>query len=370
MKDKKRQMKTNGKLIKKYRRHVKRLLSLLLPAVLICLLGGCGKGDGNGTKVVFHTGFGKNEIFRIEGSSCTLPEIMVYLTNTQNQYENIYGRQIWDTDLNGVTLEENVKDTVLARMAQIKTMNLLAKDRDITLTEDEKALVKRVAEEYYGTLNETEISLMDLKQDIVEQLYGEYALAEKVYSNIIKDINPEISDDEARTITVQHILIKTYTLDGTGKRVEYTDNARSAAYQKAAEILALAADGSHDFESLIAQYSEDPAATYSFGKGEMDAAFEEAAFNLGTNEISGIVESQFGYHIIKCLNTFDREETDNNKLKIVEQRKKEVFGQEYDVFVEGLTRKLNESLWDSITFIHDGNVTTSDFFDVYNRFFP
>ena len=33
----------------------------------------------------------------------------------------------------------------------------------------------------------------------------------QVYEYIIKDINPEISDDEARTITVDYILIKTYT---------------------------------------------------------------------------------------------------------------------------------------------------------------
>lgn len=47
------------------------------------LLTACGsKGDAD-TKVVLTTGFGKDEIFRIEGISCTLPEIMVYLTTTR-----------------------------------------------------------------------------------------------------------------------------------------------------------------------------------------------------------------------------------------------------------------------------------------------
>ena len=41
-------------------------------------------------------------------------------------------------------------------------------------------------------------------------------LADKVYRQIISDINPEISDDEARTITVQHILIKTVTENADG----------------------------------------------------------------------------------------------------------------------------------------------------------
>ena len=48
----------------------------------------------------------------------------------------------------------------------------------------------------------------------------------------------------------------------------------------------------------------------------------------------------------------DREETDANKLKIVEERKREVFGQEYDSFVNTLVRQLNDKLWDEITLSH------------------
>ena len=99
----------------------------------------------------------------------------------------------------------------------------------------------------------------------------------------------------------------------------------------------------------------------------MDPVLEKAAFNLGTGEISEVVETEEGYHIIKCISTFDKEETDSNKIKIVDKRKKEVFGQEYDAFVETLTRKLNEELWESIGFIHDENVVTADFWEIFNN---
>lgn len=348
-------------------RFYKRLAAMALCASM--LLCGCGKEEAD-TKIVLTTGFAKNEVFRIEDMSCTVPEIMVYLTTTQNQYEEVYGEQIWQTNLDGVTLEENVKETVLAKIAQIKSLNLLAQSKEVSLDEAELAKVAQAAEAYYTSLNETEIELMGVTREVITQLYAEYALAEKVYAHIIKDINPEISDDEARIITVEHILIKTYTTDGSGKRVEYTETAKAEAYETACEVLALATDGQHEFTSLISQYSEDSIATYSFGKGEMDAAFENAAFNLGENEISGVVESEHGYHIIKCITTFNREQTDQNKLTIMEERKKEVFGEEYDVFVETLTRQLNEEVWEDVRFIHDENVTTSDFFDVYMEFFP
>lgn len=342
-----------------------RLIVLLLLAVSVC--AGCGMHEGDAsTRVVLTTGFEKDEVFRIDSESCRVPEIMVYLTNTQNQYEKVFGPQIWETDLEGVTLEENVKDRVLAKIAQIKSMNLLAKEHNVVLSAEDEKVVKEAAEQYYASLNETEVEQLRITEELIDQLYREYALAEKVYYYIIKDINPEISDDEARTITVEHILIKTYSLNGKGERVPYTEEAKADARNRAEAVLAKLKDG-EDFDSLITEYNEDTKSQYSFGKGEMDKAFEEAAFNLGTGEISGIVESEYGYHIIKCLSTFNREETDANKVKIVEQRKKEVFGQEYNDFVAGLNKNLNQTLWDSVTLLHDENIKTSDFFDVYSE---
>lgn len=350
------------------RNRIKAVTAVLMLCIMVFHLTGCGSNHADSVKVVLTTGFGKDEIFRIETVSCTLPEIMVYLTNIQNQYESAYGEEIWNIDLGGMTLEENVKDIALAQIAQIKTMNLMAKQYQVELAEEERQQVRNAAKAYFGSLNETEIGAMGVSEDTIDSLYTEYAVAKKVYQYIIKDINPEISDDEARTITVQHILLKTYALDGTGQKIEYTQNAREDAYKTACEVWDKAAAG-EDFDELIRHYSEDDKSTYSFGKGEMDPAFEKAAFNLGTGEISDIVESEYGYHIIKCISTFDKSETDSNKVKIVEQRKEEVFGQEYDAFVGTLTRKLNDELWENVHFIHDEQVVTSDFFDVYNDYF-
>lgn len=340
---------------------------LLAMGIAAGSLAGCGE-EGIGTKVVLTTGFNKDEVFRIETSTCSRPEIMVYLTNIQNRYESVYGTEIWNTNVNGVTLEQNVKDIALAQIARIKTMNLMAGRYEVELSDEEKAQVENAANTYYSSLSSAEIEQMGVSEKTISELYTEFALAEKVYQYTIKDINPEISDDEARTITVQHILIKTYALDGTGKKIEYTQQAKQNAYRDACDVLKLAQEG-EDFDELIRRYSEDDKSTYSFGKGEMDEAFETAAFNLGKDEISDIVETEFGYHIIKCLNTFDKDETDANKVKIVDQRRAEAFGQEYDAYVETLTRNLNEDLWNSVGFIHDENVTTMSFFDVYAEYF-
>lgn len=346
----------------------KRFTAAFLCMLLLFPLCSCKNADAD-TKLVLYTGFKKDEVFRIETMSCMLPEIMIYLTNTQDQYESVFGKEIWKTDLDGVTLEENVKETVLAQLAQVKTMNLLAEKHGVTLDEGEQRKVQEAAAAYYASLNETERDVLQADEETIEKLYAEFALANKVYEYIIKDINPEISDDEARTITVQYVLIKTYTRDGTGKRIEYSESAKEDALRQAREILEMARAEDADFEELVLQYSEGEKGNYSFGKGETDSAFEKAAFNLETGEISGIVETSYGYNIIKCINTFNREETDENKVKIVEKRREEVFGQEYDAFITSLTRTLNEPLWKQVTFIENEEVTTRNFFDIYNEYF-
>mgnify|MGYP002423734643 CR=1 FL=1 len=335
--------------------------------LILLSLAACG---GDGTKVVFTSGFGENDVFRIGDISGTRAEVMVYLTTMQNRYESVYGPEVWNVAKGEVTLEENVKDTALARIAQIKTMCLLAKREQVELDSEEYELAVQAAAEYFSSLNETEIQLLGVDSETVRQLYLEYALANKVYEYIIQDINPEISDDEARTITVQHILLRTWTTDGSGARVVYGDDVKESVYEKACEIRKMAADGEQDFLDLASRYSEDTTITYSFGKGVVDSVFEETAFALETGEISEVVETESGYHIIKCINTFDREQTELSKLEIVEERRREVFGQEYDAFADTLVRQLNTQLWEEIALIHDEAVKTMDFFEVYAKYFP
>lgn len=351
---------------------LKKIIITILAGVAAISLTACSWININSidknTKIVLTTGFAKDEVFRIEKSSCTLPEVMVYLTTTKNQYENIFGSQIWSASYEGQTLEESMKDTVLARLARVKAMNLMAQNEGISLNTQELEKAAQAANEYFDGLNETEKNLLGVNLELTISMYEEYTLANKVYEYLIADINPEISDDEARTITVEHILIKTYTLDENGEKVEYSKQAKNEAYERANEAWQRAVAG-EEFSILAAEYSDDTDTTFSFGKGTQDSVFEQAAFNLGTNEISDIIETEYGYHIIKCISTFDKEETDRNKVKIVEKRRQEVFDEEYSGFVEQLTKNLNTQLWESVSFITDEQVKTDNFFEIYHKYF-
>lgn len=323
-------------------------------------------GESSTLRFVLTTGFNKDEVFQINESICRKPEMMLYLITMQNQYENVYGQGIWQVEVNGESLEESVKENALAKLAQVKTMDLMADSYGVTLTAEEMEKVDAIAKTFYESLSEKEISQMELDYDTVLDAYKGYALAQKIYQYVIKDINPEVSDDEARKIKVQHILIKTFAMDGTGKKISYTDNSKRKARLKAEEAQQLAVDG-EDFDELVRSFGDNEVSTLSFGKGEMNLALEEAAFNLGKGEISDVIETEDGYEILRCISTFDKAETDANKLKIVEEKRKEVFGEKYDLFVSSLIRHLNKPLWKEIGFIHDDEVNTSDFFDLFEE---
>lgn len=344
-----------------------RLLPLIVLSLMLFLLAGCSKADAK--LVVLTTGFNEGELFKIEDSVCTLAETRVYLVNIKNKYENVYGPQIWDVVADGKSLVDSVKDNALADISQIKAMNMQANEKGIALDEDELILAGEAGKEYYDSLTEKEIEYLGLTQDDFVRMYEEYALANKLYGEIIQDITPEVSDDEARTITVQQILIKTYSTDENGQKVEYSAEDKKRAYDRAKMIYDLATDGEHDFAELAGEFSEGEKLEYSFCKGEMDPEYEEAAFNLGKDEISEITETQYGYHILKCITTFNREETDINKISIVEDEKKRVFGEQYDEQASKYLTYLNEELWDSVSIESDPEITTDSFFDIYKKYY-
>ena len=95
-------------------------------------------------------------------------------------------------------------------------------------------------------------------------------------------------------VRAEHILLKTEGKD-------------DAAVKKQAEDILAKAKAGANFEDLAKKYSEDEASAKKggdldyFGRGQMVAEFDQKAFSMQPGEISDLVKSQFGYHIIKLI---------------------------------------------------------------------
>lgn len=132
--------------------------------------------------------------------------------------------------------------------------------------------------------------------------YGENGVAEDkdiVSANILADL------EENDFIRAKHILIafpEDIEKDESGNVVE---SAKAETLAKANDVLAKVNSG-EDFDALIQTYGEDPGAAsypdgYVFTKGQMVEPFEKTAYELEEGKTSGLVETTFGYHIIKRL---------------------------------------------------------------------
>jgi len=126
----------------------------------------------------------------------------------------------------------------------------------------------------------------------VDALRGKIVVPEADVARAYNDNIEQYSTPEQ--VRASHILFKT----------EGKDDA--AVKAKAEEVLKQAKSGA-DFAELAKKYSEDESSAKNggdldyFGKGRMVPEFDQVAFSLQPGQISDLVKSQFGYHIIKVV---------------------------------------------------------------------
>jgi peptidyl-prolyl cis-trans isomerase NIMA-interacting 1 len=103
------------------------------------------------------------------------------------------------------------------------------------------------------------------------------------------------------TIIAQHVLV---IYKGAKRAPKTISRSKADAKARAAEALAKIQGGA-PFEDIVKQYSDDAASVDRMGsvgkfrRDAMDPAFSAAAFALSPGQVSDVVESPFGFHVIK-----------------------------------------------------------------------
>ena len=327
---------------------------------------GCMTGCGKNSKLVFTTGLSGNQLFKIGSATCTTPEIMIYLTTFYNQYVDTYGEEMWHYDFGGVSLEEHVKDVVLSKMAQIKVMNLMAEEREITLNEEEKEAVALAAKSYFETLEDDLKQQEKITEEIVEEVFYEYTLANKVYDAITESADMEISDDEARTVTAEVIYFKNWKIKNNEKTA-LSEAEIVKVLKDAKEVLGKVNEG-EAFETLAAQYSDDKQIVKSFSRESVETSFEELLFSMDEGDVSDVIEREDGYYIVKCVSTMDYEATQENKQVLAEQRKQEAFSKAYTEVATNTHSQFRDKQWEELTLNKEIHTTEANFFEIYEEY--
>lgn len=193
--------------------------------------------------------------------------------------------------------------------------------------------------QYVKQLQTYGITLDYIKKSIGEDLtIGKYLDTSLAVSAKVTDADIQKAYQEDKTATVRHILLLTQ-----GKSAAEKADIR----KKMEDILARAKKG-EDFAALAKQYSEDPGSKdkgglyEDFGRGKMVKPFDDAAFSVPVGEISGIVETTFGFHILKIENR--KKETqplETVKVQLESQLKQQKQNMAFEVLLGSLKKDAN-----------------------------
>ncbi len=146
-------------------------------------------------------------------------------------------------------------------------------------------------------------------------------------------------------VQAQHILVS--LRDSTGKPLTDT----TAAFAKIMDIKKKAEAG-EDFGELALKYSDDPGSAKkqgdlgTFARGRMVREFDAVAFSLNKDEISKVVRTQFGYHIIKLNDIKTIPTYDEERESLRDIYKKTRYKNDYAALIEGLKNQFGFKKYD------------------------
>lgn len=253
------------------------------------------------------------------------------LQEAQKADANTTAAAFWKTNINGENAFEVAKKKTLDSMRDLKIQLIKAKEAGTKLDSTDKSYIDQQINSIITntgsgsrTKANTELKKQGLSLDTFTKMYQDILMAQKFRSAEYKKLNLTNADIKTyyeknpdwykesqyrangeEAVWVRHILIN---VSSTATQAD-----KDAAKKKAEDILAKAKAG-EDFATLAKSNSDDTGSKdnggeYVFGiSSGMVQEFKDAAFALKPGEISGLVQTSYGYHIIKLEEKYAKDE--------------------------------------------------------------
>ena len=268
---------------------------------------------------------GEEVLVKLGTAEITANDYLYWLQRSISDYLEPFGGQMttlpWDTEMSdNLTFGQYMLDNALDAAALHCMLRELARQENLSpdpkvatqvdkqyadmvvqAGSDESRVIhtlwtQMLSRELLTTLNEN----TELFDQLAELYYGENS------GHYPTDAEVNAYLDEVGRYKAKHILLATIDLDTREPLDEATVAQKKAQAEDFLAQLRAAEDPIALFDDLMNEHSEDSGLAtnpdgYTTAKGEMVAPFEEAALALKAGEISEVVESDFGYHIILRL---------------------------------------------------------------------
>jgi peptidyl-prolyl cis-trans isomerase C len=195
-------------------------------------------------------------------------------------------------------------------------------------------------QQFQGALQQQGMSEDSLRENIARY----YTIQQFIDEQFAPEVT--VRDEEAKTfyeentqafkqeeqVRASHILIEV--------QEDASDEKKQQARDTLEEVQQKLDDGA-EFSEMARQYSEGPSAKNGgdlgyFGRNQMVKAFEEKAFSMDPGEVSGIVESRFGYHLIKVTDRKEEQTAPYEEVKdrIISYLEEQRMGENINAYLE------------------------------------
>ena len=321
----------------------KTLSGLMALLLLLTVSAGCGNNDAASdgpisSKGIYYdlTGIDSQETmleyggntapaelyFYWLGYSCSDVEYRINMYNAY--YDNVYGdlvdengKIIWDGALDDTTPSQAAKDGADSNVLSYLVLENMAKEYGVTLTEEDKAnmestLAQQIEQSGGEEAFQESLSQMGISRETFDRISSAGYLLDHL-EELAADPSSSLYEapSEENNAYVDHILLATKDTS-TGEALGEEEAAAKRA--QAEDLLAqlqTAVDLPAKFDELMMAHSEDNPQNnpdgYLSKPGDMVAAFESASLALEEGGLSGIVETEYGYHIILRLPLTDED---------------------------------------------------------------
>ena len=265
-------------------------------------------------------------------------------------------KRMQQLNASGMSMENITQFDILNDMIEAKLIVQKAKEEEYEIDEQ---MIKEMAEdqikqvasqfpselEFKQELKKAGLSVPDLKDYYIEMMTEEQLKSQIIQYNIKNKIH--ITEGEVEEYYKENkidipVRPEMFQIGMILRFIEARKDTKGKVLVEINKIRDKLNEGA-DFAELAKEFSDGPSATNGgnlgfFGKGMMVKPFEEAAFALMPGEISEVIETQFGYHIIKVLEKKGDEVNASHILKIVEATEEDV--QANIQLMEGVLQKL------------------------------
>ncbi len=269
--------------------------SILFLPLACAIVMSCASGKGGG----------KDVAAKVNEQTITNHEVIKVVHNFQKQ--NIGP----DSTAQGATVPEKLYYTAVNRLVEqalildeAKKLGIVVSDTEVTDNVNQLITMAGGEAKLDSLLKLQGASRADVEKDMRNNLVL------KGYLDHVKKTMPAVTDTAVQAfynghpemfgpkpeVHARHVLIRTNPQDG--------DMEKAGARQKAQEALTRAQKG-EPFEKIAQQMSQDEGSASQggdlgwFGQGQMVAPFDSAAFALKPGQLSGVIQTQYGYHVIK-----------------------------------------------------------------------